>query len=226
MPRLGVANWPQLLVQKALPGQSLVTGDADVSLLVDCLGQAAREAKVIIHAYVVTPDHLHVLATPSTAEGLSLMMQGLGRRYVAGFNRRHGRRGGLWAGRYRSTVIEPARYLLDCMVFIEQHAVRAGRIEPGRVDPWSSAGHHLGLRTDPLIQDHPLFWALGNTPFEREAVWRQRLDEGLSAEQIQLLAQASHKGWALGASAFLDALQSTTDRRVQPRPRGRPRKSD
>jgi len=224
MPRLGVAGWPQLVVQRVLPGQQLVVDDEDAALLRTCMATAAREAGVLIHAYVITPDHFHLLVAPSTTTGLSLMMQGVGRRYVAAFNKRHARQGGLWAGRYRATVVEPARYLLDCMVFIEQHAVREGRIEAGRADPWSSAPHHLGMRNDPLITDHALFWALGNTPFEREAVWRDRLDEGLPLVRITRLAQAAHKGWALGEATFLAAIEATADRRVQPKRRGRPRK--
>ena len=224
MPRLELAGWPQLLVQRVLPGQVLVVDEEDVALWRSCVASAARDARVVIHAYVVTPDHFHLLATPAAAEALSLMMQSIGRRYVAAFNRRHERRGGLWAGRYRSTAIEPAHYLLDCMVFIEQHAVRTARLDVGQVDLWSSAPHHLGMRNDPLIQDHALFWALGNTPFEREAAWRQRLAEGLPLARITRIAQAGHKGWALGDAEFLATIENAADRRVQPRRRGRPRK--
>ncbi|MDE2402419.1 MAG: transposase [Burkholderiales bacterium] len=224
MPRLGVANWPQLVVQRVHEGQTLVRDDTDAALLLSTLRDAAREAGVAIHAYAVADDHLHLLATPGTIDGLSTMMQSLGRRYVAAFNRRHGRQGGLWSGRYRSTVIEPARYLLDGMAFIELHALRAGSVQQAVDDRWSSAGHHLGLRADPLIQDHPLFWALGNTPFEREAAWQRRLDQGLSAMAVNRLADATHKGWALGGDDFLQQLQAAAGRRVQPKPRGRPRR--
>ncbi|MES2089671.1 MAG: transposase [Pseudomonadota bacterium] len=224
MPRLGVADWPHMVIQRVHEGQTLVRDDTDAALLLSTLRDAAREAGVSVHAYAVAGDHLHLLATPSSPEGLSRMMQSLGRRYVAAFNRRHGRQGGLWSGRYRSTVIEPARYLLDCMVFIETHALRAGSVLRAVDDRWSSVGHHLGLRTDPLVQDHALFWSLGNTPFEREAAWQRRLDQGLGQADVQRLASAANTGWALGDDEFVQKVQAAVGRRVQPKPRGRPRR--
>lgn len=222
MPRLSGADWPHLLVQRAHEGQAIVRDDTDVSMLLATLKEAAREESVAVHAYVIAIDHFHLLATPSSDEGLSRMVQSVGRRYVAAHNRRHDRQGGLWSGRYRCTVVEAARYLLDAMVFVEEHAVRAGDAQHLGEDRWSSVGHHLGLRVDPLIQDHPLFWALGNTPFEREAVWRKRLQEGLPAKRLAELSQAMHKGWALGSPEFLQKVQAALGRHVQPRPRGRP----
>ncbi len=213
-----------MVVQHVHEGQALVRDETDVVLLLRTLKEAAREESVAIHAYVIAIDHLHLLATPSTDDGLSRLMQSVGRRYVAAYNRRHDRRGGLWSGRYRCTVIEAARYLLDCMVFIEQHALRTGAVQQLAEDRWSSVGHHLGLRVDPLIQDHPLYWALGNTPFDREAAWRKRLEQGLSHRQVSDLSNATHKGWALGGDDFLQKVQVALGRHVQPKPRGRPRR--
>ena len=121
----------------------------------------------------------------------SLFMQAVGRRYVAHHNRRHGRQGGLWSGRYRGTVLDPARYLLDAMVFTETREGGGADWAPSGANgsDWSSAPHHLGLRTDPLVTDAPGFWALGNTPFERQAAWRARLQEGLGESRRRELAE-------------------------------------
>jgi REP element-mobilizing transposase RayT len=45
-------------------------------------------------------NHVHLLATPETDEGVSQMMQALGRYYVRYFNKRHKRSGTLWEGRF------------------------------------------------------------------------------------------------------------------------------
>lgn len=226
LPRLGVAGWPHLVVQRVHDGQLLARDDTDRQALLTALRDAARQHGVAVHAYALCPDHLHLLATPAQEDSLSLTMQALGRRYVAAYNRRHGRQGGLWVGRFRATVLDPAQFLLPAMVFVEQHGVRAGRVQREEDEPWSSARHHLGLGADPLVADHPLFWALGNTPFEREAAWRRRLEEGLTGAQCRQLAEAMHKGWALGEGPQLGALEQLAGRPVRPRPRGRPRKTD
>lgn len=225
LPRLGVAAWPHLVVQGVHDGQALARDDADRALLLQTLREAARTHGVSIHAYCLAPDHFHLLLTPEHETSLSLFMQAVGRRYVSAYNRRHGRQGGLWAGRYRATVLDPAQYVLDAMVWIETHAQRAGGVSPLQDDAWSSARHHLGRHSDPLISDHAVFWSLGNTPFEREAAWRRRLEEGMPAQRVSALAQAMHKGWALLPDEAVSAVEAAAGRRLTPRPRGRPRKT-
>lgn len=222
--RLAVPGWPHHLVQRAHAGQVIVRDDEDRARLLVILREVARESGVAIHAYALFDDHLHLLATPREAQALSRMMQALGRRYVAVFNRRHQRSGGLWAARFRATVLEPARYLLPCMSFVELHPVRAGLVGSPGDYRWSSCAHHLGRRVDPLVADHALFWALGNTPFEREAAYRRLLEDGLGEELLRALTEATHKSWALGSQAFLAELDKLAGRRLAPLPRGRPRR--
>ncbi len=224
LPRAGVAGWPHLLVQRVHDGQQLARDDVDRLALLAALREAAHQHGVSVHAYAFSVDQFLLLLTPSSDEALSLLMQSVGRRYVAAFNRRHGRQGGLWAGRFRATVLDPAQYLLDAMVFVESLGAHAAGGLAGLDERWGSAPCHLGLRADPLLTDHASFWALGNTPFEREAAWRQRLDEGLSSAQRAVLAQAMHAGWALMAPEVAQALESQAGRRLVPKPRGRPRK--
>lgn len=241
--RLAVGGWPHLVLQRVHEGQQMVRDDEDRATLQSALRDAARVANVAIHAYSVSGDRLLLLATPQDAMGLSSMMQAFGRRYVAIYNRRHGRTGSLWAERFRATVIEPARYLLPCMAYVELHPVGALSAEGGgalsgasggagaggfaaRVadDRWSSGAHHLGRRSDPLVSDHSLYWALGNTPFDREVAYRKLLDEGLTVSQATAITGALHKGWALGGATFVAELEKGSERRLTPLPRGRPKK--
>ncbi|HEX5372672.1 MAG TPA: transposase [Aquabacterium sp.] len=221
LPRLELAQWPHLMVQRVRPGEALVRDAEDRKALWLAMVDAARAHQVAVHAYVVLEDHFHLVATPARPGTLGAFMQSIGRRYVASYNRRHARQGTLWAGRFRATVLDPARYLLDAMALVELHRGGEGPAEPGL----SSLAHHLHQRTDALVQDHALFWALGNTPFEREVVWRRRLEAGLSSAQVATLAQAMDKGWALVDASSLPALEGLSGRRMAPRPRGRPRTS-
>ncbi|HRH18593.1 MAG TPA: transposase [Aquabacterium sp.] len=235
LPRLECPSFPHLVVQRVVSGVPLTVDQVDQQWLWQCLLEAGRAHDVAVHAYVLMPDHFYVLATPAGVGALGAFMQSVGRRYVATYNRRHARQGSLWAGRFRATVIDPARYLLDAMVFIEsqpwQHEHQASTPGPVATVP-SSLGQHLNRRTDPLVSDHAAFWALGNTPFDREAAWRKRLEQGLSAESAAALAQAADKGWVRGDEAFVRLLQqqassggpSAPPRRMVPARRGRPRK--
>lgn len=224
--RLGVGGWPHLVVQPVQDGQMLWRDAEDAQALHAALQESARQHDVAVHAYrLAAPGEsggLMLVLTPQTDEALGLFMQAVGRRYVAGYNRRHGRQGSLWAGRFRSTVLDPAQYLLDAIQWVEQPAWPPVAGARGRT---SSLPHHLGSGSDPLVTTAPAFWALGNTPFDREGAWRQRLGHGLSATQAQALSEAVNKGWALVPAAQLPHLAKLTDRRLQPKPRGRPRKT-
>ena len=227
LPRLELPQWPHLVMQSVALGERLFRDEEDRAALCKALLEASRQHDVAVHAYVLREDGLDLLATPAVQGALGQFMQAIGRRYVGGYNRRHVRQGALWAGRFRATVLDPARYLLDAMVFIESQPWRAGLVH-GPCDPSpampTSLTHHLGGRTDPLVMDHAVFWATGNTPFDREAAWRRRMEQGLGTSQIQTLADAARKGWALGSDEALAKGQALTQRRLTPKPRGRPRK--
>ena len=224
LPRLGVAAWPHLVVQGVHDGQSLARDDVDRALLLDTLREASRTHGVSIHAYCLAPDHFHLLLTPEQDSSLSLFMQAVGRRYVSAYNRRHGRRGGLWAGRYRATVLDPVPYLLDAMVWIETHGQRAGGASPLQDDAWSSVRHHLGRCSDPLVSDHASFWSLGNTPFERHLSWARRVDLGLDAAIRDRLLAGLRGGWPIISGEQVSVLEVAAGRRLAPARRGRPKK--
>lgn len=224
LPRLEVVGLPHLLVQRVSAGSVLAVDEADRLLLLGIFKEAAREHGVAIHAYCLATDHFHLLLTPERPKALSLFMQAVGRRYVGAFNRKHQRQGGLWAGRYRATVLDPAFHLLDAMVWVELHAMRHGGAAPWQeFEQWSSARHHLGRVSDPLVTDHALYWSIGNTPFEREAAWRKRLEDGLGSFANERIAQAMLKGWALVPENVREQVEIAANRRVAPRPRGRPK---
>jgi putative transposase len=59
--------------------------------------------------------HVHLLATPGRADGISKTFQSPGRRYAQYFNHACQRGGALWEGRYRATVLDSERCLLTPM---------------------------------------------------------------------------------------------------------------
>jgi putative transposase len=213
------------VIQRGNNRQAIFADDEDFDAFLALLMAQARLHRVAVHAYVLMDNHFHLLATPESETGLPKMMQSLGRTYAQYFNRRHGRTGTLWEGRYRSTVLEASTYLLPCMVLLDLNPVRAGRVRAPADYRWSSAAHWLGVRHDRLLTTHASYWTLGNTPFAREAAYAAMLEVGLSSAEHKRLIDAASNGWALGSSAFLDEVQAKTSRRVTRAQPGRPRKN-
>jgi len=224
LPRLCIPGWPHLLVQLGHGSQAVFRDDADRRLFLDLLQEAAITYGVAIHAYALRDSEIRLLGTPSKRDSLSRVMQAIGRRYGSSFNRRHAHVGSLWGGRFRATVIEPERHLLSCMRYVEQPSPGESSDAGSERSPWSSAPHHFGERSDPCISDHREYWALGNTPFDREASYKKLTQQALTSSELSLISDAALKGWPLGSPAFLSRLSGSTDRRLMPLPRGRPTK--
>ncbi|HWI84570.1 transposase [Ramlibacter sp.] len=223
LPRLTVPGHPHHIIQRGNNRQPIFAAPDDYQSLLDLLDEHARKSGVAIHAYVLMSNHFHLLATPETAEGIPGLMQAVGRRYVRGFNQRQGRTGTLWEGRYRSTLIQPERYLLACMVYLDLNPVRAGLMDSAADYPWSSHAHYVGRRIDRLVTPHPLWWGLGNTPFAREAAYSDLVQRGIPSAQERALTDSVLRGWALGDADYVAELQRRTERRVTKSRAGRPR---
>ena len=222
LPRLTLAGYPHHIIQRGNNRQMIFADAQDFEAMLALLADNAQKFAVAVHAYVLMDNHFHLLATPATAEALPLMMQAVGRSYVRYFNQRHGRTGTLWEGRYRSTLIETERYLLACMVYIDLNPVRAAMVAQPAAWPWSSHAHYLGQRSDKLVTPHALYWALGNTPFAREAAYAALVQAGISGPQQVALTDAALRGWALGEADFVAELQKKSQRRVTKSKPGRP----
>ena len=169
MPRLAVAGQPHLVVQRGGGARPVFVDDADRRAYLSALAELAPGGPVAVHAYALLDDAVMLLATPREPADLGRFMQRVSRRYVPAFHRRHGGNGPLWAGRFQAAALDPERYLLPCILLIEQAPVRAGVVAMATEWPWSSAAHHVGRGTVPWLREHAAWWRLGNTPFEREA---------------------------------------------------------
>lgn len=221
-PRLALAGELHYLLQRGHNGQSVFADDADREAYLVMLREAATQHRVAIHAYALLDAEIHLLATPAEAESLSRLMQSMGRRYVSAFNRRHSRSGTLWAGRFRGGLIDGQALGLEAILHVELQPARARCAADAGGWPWSSAAHHLGQRRDPLVTEHSAYWALGNTPFEREYAYAHKLLEGMPLGLADTIDRAVLQGRAVGPAEFAVHAEERTGRSMQARRRGRP----
>jgi putative transposase len=222
LPRLTLAGYPHHIILRGNNRQAIFMDSADFERMLALLQNHAMEQGVQVHAYVLMSNHLHLLLTPSQNDSLPKMMQAVGRSYVLYFNKRHGRSGTLWEGRYRSALIQTERYFLACMAYIDLNPVRAGMVAQAAGYPWSSHGHYIGRQNEAWLTPHPLYWEMGNTPFAREAAYAVMVNAGVNQTQQQALTSSALSGWALGEESFVIGLQKQTSRRVNPAKVGRP----
>lgn len=223
LPRYTIKNQPQHIIQRGLDGMDIFLQDDDYPHYYEWLQQAAEQNKLKIHAYILMPDHVHLLASPGNENSISRTLQSLGRNYVQYFNHNYDHTGTLWEGRYRATILDSKEYLLLCSQFIETNGVRNQMVKHPREYDWSSYGYNAHGIEDPLITEHKIYTSLGKTPKERQKAYRALFKKRLSAEQEKLIYESTIKGWALGDSKFLARIEKAGNRRARQLPRGRPK---
>jgi len=160
-----------------------------------------------IHAYVLMTNHVHLLITPHKKEGISKVIQMLGRYYVQYFNHTYQRTGTLFEGRYKATLIDSEQYALGCYRYIELNPVRAGMVEHPAEYPWSSYRNNALNEKNELVVGHELYKRLGKTIKERCESYRSLFDVEVSHKTIEEIREATNKSWVWVASTLKRKLQ-------------------
>jgi len=140
-------------------------------------------------------------------DGVSRLMRHMGRHYAQPFNFKYARTGPLFEGRFRSTLVQDTRYLLQCIRYIELNPVRAGMTkEPGDY-AWSSYQSHAFGKRIRLWTPHPEYLALGKTEIARGEYFRALVSEALPAEVVQTIRHCVNTGLVLGTERFRDQIK-------------------
>lgn len=225
-PRLELPGIPLHITHRGVNRAATFLDGEDFSSYRQHLGDALVEQGIALHAYVLMTNHVHLLVTPPAPGRLSVAMSRLGQRYVPAFNRRHGRTGTLWEGRFKSCLVDSERYLLTVHRYIELNPVRAAMTSTAEDYRWSSVRASLGLAPDSLLTFHPLYLAMGADPIQRGSIYREWLQQGISEDDLQNIRSHLQQERALGHPQFQAMVEKTLNRPSFVRPRGRPRKSE
>ncbi len=201
---------PHHIGQRVTAGRVAFFADEDYHFYLQCLGEAARSHACRIHAYVLMPDHVQLVATPRTRAGFAGMMQTVRDLYTEHMKRAYRRSNALWESRFQASLVQPERYLLACYRYIESSPVRAGIVQHAANYRWSSHAHHaLGVKHD-LITEHLQYRQLGATPGERYQTYREIMREPLPPEMIAAIRTALEEERVLGDEGFRQRVAKAT----------------
>lgn len=105
-PRMYLPGMPCHVIQRGNNRDACFYAEQDYQFYLECLLDACRRYHVAVHAYVLMTNHVHLLMTPEDSEGISRVMQSVGRRYVQYINFEYQRSGTLWEGRHKASLVE------------------------------------------------------------------------------------------------------------------------
>ncbi len=214
LPRLCPPGIPQHVIQRGNNRQACFAADEDFAAYAHWLDEYARKYQVAIHAWVFMTNHVHLLATPHVENGISKLMQSLGRHYVQYFNYMYRRTGTLWEGRFKSCVVDAENYLLLCQRYIELNPVRACMVDSPAQYKWSSyAANGMGQPRQ-LWTPHAIYQQLGTTHDERAEAYRMMFRDQIDPALLVKIRQATHGGLVLGNARFKEEIERLAGRRI------------
>jgi len=103
--------------------QRIFQDDHDRQHWVNLLAEMAKQFRLRVHAYALLDNHYHLILE-TTETNLSRAMQWLQVSYSMWHNRRHGRVGPLFQGRFRSVVVEDGRWAYELSVYVHLNPLR------------------------------------------------------------------------------------------------------
>lgn len=83
-----------------------------------------QDRLVDIGAYCLMPNHFHILITEKIEGGISKFMQKIATAYVMYYNKKYGRTGGLFEGKFKSQHIDNDRYLKYLFSYIHLNPIK------------------------------------------------------------------------------------------------------
>ena len=192
--------------------EPIFVDDADRAALLQTVGDAAERFGASLLAYCLMDNHYHfVLRTHQP--NLSRLMRQINGVYTQAFNRRHGKAGHVFQGRFKAIVVDSDAYLLAVCRYVELNPVRARLSDDAAAWRWSSCRAHLGLAEAPAWLDSTTLFAqlLGRPAaslHDRQRA-RQHYAEGLAAgRDDSLWPQGLRQQICLGDEAFVARLQA------------------
>lgn len=156
---------------------------SDYSEFLDRLSIGLEKSKCRCLAWVLMPNHFHLLIQSGSQGTAAPLMRRLMTGYVGYFNRRYRRSGHLFQNRYKSILCDRDAYLKELVRYIHLNPVRAGivkTLKELRIYPWSGHGALMGYKPRKLQEIDDVLLCFGSNQMESRKSYLMFVNEGLS----------------------------------------------
>ncbi len=210
--RVVVPGIPHHVTQRGNRRQTAFFNDGDYQAYRDLMAERCACHGVEVWAYCLMPHQVHLIAIPTSEDGLRRVIGEAHRRYTRRINAREESLGHPWQGRFASFPMDEA-HLLIAVRYVELNPVLAGLVKNAGNWPWSSAAAYLKGADDGLVGVWPLL--------ERITDWRAFLDASLGDGETETVRRHARTGRPLGDNDFVAGLEKKLKRALGPHKRGR-----
>jgi putative transposase len=172
------------------------------------LREAVRSVNASLLTYNIICNHVHLLTYVDAPEQIAELMQQSAGEFARDYNRRRGRSGAFWKGRYHATMVATGEYLWECLRYVELNMVRCGVVKHPAEWSWSGYGERMGWRKrNRLLDQEKLLWLLrceDADAFRKQLNWL--LEDPIIHDQLRRQPKWS-EAIAVGDRAYVDAIE-------------------
>lgn len=218
MPRIArivAIGFPHHIVQRGNNKEKVFLDKNDYKTYLFLLEKYSVNKNVIVLAYCLMPNHVHLILKPGEEKTLFKTMQGVALCYTQYFNRKYNRTGRLWECRYHSTVIDEEKYLWAVCRYVEKNPVRAGIARSPKSYAYSSARAHILEESNTLLKE-ALFDEDELSNYKRFMSARE------IKREVANIRKKTKLGQPLGDRKFVNILSEKLGRKLTFKPKGRP----
>lgn len=123
-PRISLEDALYYITSRCIYNQDIFKEEADYNAYFELIKKYKEQYKFRLYAYVLLPNHFHLLLELPDQEqeslkgGISEIMHGLNSSYTKYFNGKYGRKGHLFRDRFKTALVEKDPYLLKLTAYI------------------------------------------------------------------------------------------------------------
>jgi len=191
------------LISRGNDGQAIYLNDVDRNLFLDTISEMSERFEVDIFAYVLMPNHYHLLVKTLRAN-LKKAMQWFGTTYTRRFNNRNLKKGHLFQGRYKSILVQNDAYAVRLSCYIHRNPLRAGIVSRLIDYKWSSYPVYAYGRKSPSWLSTKLILSYFKG-IDKHKQYREKVQK-YAREEKRLLEDVRH-GMILGTEKFLKRVR-------------------
>lgn len=136
------------IVLRGINRQDIFYDDDDYQRFIETVQQMKAEEQFFVYGFCLMTNHVHLLIRENT-DSISRIMSRIGTSYAYWYNRKYGRSGHVFQGRYSSECIEDDSYLLTAVRYIHNNPFKAGIVQRPEDYNWSSIHSYYGEREYP-----------------------------------------------------------------------------
>jgi putative transposase len=231
MPRLARLDAPGVLqhvIARGIERREIFADEKDRQSFLDRLGDILTETKTQCFAWVLIPNHIHLLLRTGSTP-LSRVMKRLLTGHAVYFNKRHQRSGHLFQNRYKSTICEEDPYLLELVRYIHLNPLRA-RIVKDLMEldryPWSGHSAIMGLNKNDWQEVEEVLLHFSGKEAKARRNYRRFLQDGvehgsrldlIESRVSQLESKEDSDSRILGNRGFIERVLRNANEMGRPR---------